>query len=164
MRVAQLWANHAPRGRGWVPRNVGRLFGRRWRCVVRTSQGAMLAVDPCNLDIYTAIVREGFWERSVVRTCCTVLKSGDVFYDVGASGGAVSMAVSTHFRGAVEMVAFEPQAQLARLIAISARRSEAENVHVFHTLLGDRTGAGELFIPSHSIHPSMIARERRATR
>jgi len=73
------------------------------------------------------------------------------------------MAVSTHFRGAVEMVAFEPQAQLARLIAISARLNGAENVHVFRTLLGDSTGAVELFIPSHSIHASMIARERRAT-
>jgi FkbM family methyltransferase len=163
MRLAQLWASHAPRGTSWVPRKLGRLFGRRWRCVVRTSDGAMLAVHPYNLDIYTAIVREGAWERSVVRTCCTVLKAGDVFYDVGANAGAVSMAVSTHFRGGVNIVAFEPQAELARLIAISARLNGVENVHVFRTLLGDRDGATELFIPSHSIHASMIARERRAT-
>jgi len=123
----------------------------------------MLAVDPCNLDIYTAIVREGFWERSVVRTCCTVLKSGDVFYDVGASGGAVSMAVSTHFRGAVEMVAFEPRP--SSLGSSRSRRAEMkQKTFTFSThcsVIGP--GAGELFIPSHSIHPSMIARERRAT-
>jgi FkbM family methyltransferase len=157
LRLAQLWASHGPRARSWLPRKLGRVFGRRWKIVVDTADGDMLAVDPTNLDVYTAIVRDRGHEPWILHTCLRLVRSGDVFYDVGASAGYFSIGVAGRAPG-VTVVAFEPQPTLARAIAVSAALNGLNDVLVLPTMLGARDGSAKLFVPSHSVHASAVAR------
>src|SRR2546421_735316 len=83
LRFARFWATYGPRGKGYVPRMIGRLFGRHWKTVVRTQDGELLAVDTLNLDIYTTILRDGAWEPWILNACLAALRPSQVFYDIG---------------------------------------------------------------------------------
>lgn len=160
LRLAQLWASHGPRARSWLPHKIGRAFGRRWKIVVATGDGDQLAVDPRNLDVYTAIVRDGGHEPWILRTCLHLMRPGDVFCDVGANAGYFSIGVARRAPG-VRVIAFEPQPTLARAIAVSAALNDLDNVLVFPTMLGARDGTAKLFVPSHSVHASAVPRAPR---
>jgi len=163
MRLATLAASYAPRGRGAIPRFIGKYFGRHMKTTIRTASGAYLAVEPSCLDVYAAICAAGgTWEPRVLNACLLALKTNDVFFDIGANVGFMSIEVATRRRNSVEVIAFEPILALARSILRSARINGANNVRVMSTMLGGTTRDGELFIPSHSIHASAIARESSA--
>lgn len=161
-RVAQLWARYIPRGKSWFPRVVGQLLGNRRQYIV-TNSGARLAIAFSSLDTYIHILnRGGTWEKNVFDTCASFLREGQVFYDLGANVGYMAIEMAKHFDDKVTVAAVEPQPELARSIALSARLNDFDRVKVFDVMLGDREGRGELFLTSHSLHASAIARERRA--
>jgi FkbM family methyltransferase len=162
MRFARAWAMRAPRAAGWLPRQIGRRYGRDWRVVIQTENGISLAVDPNHLDTYTWLLRVHTPESAVVETCLRLLRPGDVFYDIGANVGYISLSVSRHFSSQVHVIAFEPQPNLARLILVSARLNNLESMTVFPTMVGGGNGWATLFVPSHSIHASAISREHNA--
>src|SRR5689334_17707556 len=86
--IACLLARHAPRGRGWIARFIGRHLCPHAQFAIRTAWGAYLAVDPRDLDYYTSlVVHGGELNPEVGGACITLLRPGDVFYDVGAHGG-----------------------------------------------------------------------------
>jgi FkbM family methyltransferase len=159
MRLAQGWARWAPRARSALPRFVGRRFGRNWRVELVQPGGAHLAVEPSSLDVYLQIAATGAWDEDVLRTCRSLLAPGQVFYDIGANVGFMSIATAAHFGGAIRVVAFEPQPELALAVARSAKLSKLETVEVICAMLGNQPGEGDLFVGSHSIHASAVARE-----
>ncbi len=160
MRLAILAATRAPRGRGAIPRLIGRYLGRHMKTTIRTASGAYLAVEPSSLDIYASIgARGGMWESRVLDACLSAIKEGDVFYDIGANVGFMSIEVATRHRDSVEVIAFEPIAALARSVLESARINGVDNVRVLPTMVGSATGQAKLFIPSCSGHASAVARE-----
>lgn len=161
MTMARLWVAVSPRGKGWVPRWIGRHLCAGDRVFTRTLHGAKLAVAPSSLDVYTYIESQGnSWDAHVVDACLAVVGTDGVFYDIGASVGYISVEVAARLEGAGAVIAFEPQAALAANIAISARLNGFTHLKVFQAMLGERAGEGVLHVGSHSIHASAIARER----
>ena len=66
VKAAFLWNRVAPRGRGFVPRHIGKLFGREADYVIETAHGARLRMDMSNLEVYAPIYNEnGVWEPHV---------------------------------------------------------------------------------------------------
>lgn len=157
MKLAQFCAAHLPRGRR-VPRFVGRRFGSRWRTTIRLSDGSVLAVDPPHLETYARIVRKGGWEPWVLQACLHALRPGDVFFDIGANAGCITIPVA-QARPQVRVIAFEPQTSLARCLAISAKLNRLNNVEVFTHALGDHQGTVDLYVPAHGVCASLIAGE-----
>lgn len=163
-RLACLWAKYAPRARGWLPRQLGRAFCREMRCFIRTRAGGKLAVDPSSLDFYSLVeTRRGVWEEDVLDACLKALRPEDVFYDIGANAGILTVDIAQTFHDALTIHAFEPQPTLARSIAVSVALNGFRNVHLHETLLGDQEGEMQLFIPEHAIHASMVSRQAGAT-
>ena len=163
-RCAYWWAKYAPRAKGWLPRRIGRTFGRNMTCAVRTRAGAYLAVDPVNLDFYCLVkIRNGIWEEDVLDACLKVILPGDIFYDIGANSGILTVDVAQTFGHQVTVHAFEPQPTLARSLAISIALNDFQNVQLHQTLLGDRLCETDFLIADHGIHSSLIAREAGAT-
>ncbi|QOI99730.1 MAG: FkbM family methyltransferase [Phycisphaeraceae bacterium] len=159
-RLALAWAKHAPRGKGALPRRLGRWLGRGMKVLIPTNAGAKLAVDPDNLDVYTTIALEaGAWDAHIYRVCAAVLRDGGVFYDIGANGGSVGIDVAKRTGGKAEVIAFEPQPSLAFAAAVSASANGFERFRVFSLMLGEADGEGTLYVPSHSIHASAVSRE-----
>jgi FkbM family methyltransferase len=158
-------ARHAPRGKGWLPRQIGRRLGGRMKLLIPTRSGAKLAVDSRNLDVYTSILNAGgVWDAHVIDACCRLLRKGAVFYDIGANAGCVSLEVAMRLEDQVRIYAFEPQPRLSHNIALSAALNGLKNLHVFGTMLGREPGAADLFIPGHCIHASAVPRAPRARR
>jgi FkbM family methyltransferase len=163
IRLAQLWARHAPRGKSWVPRLIGRLLENRTHQYIVTSSGARLAIALPSLDVFVHILnRGGTWEKNVLDTCASFLREEQVFYDLGANVGYMAIEIAMRFDDKVTVVAVEPQPDLARTIALSARLNNFHQIKVFELMLGDKEGSGELFLTSHSLHASAIAREKHA--
>lgn len=159
--AANWWAQTMPRGRGAVPRLLSRMLPKNRRQTCLTKHGAKLAMAPRVLDVYAAIRRKGgCWDPYVFETCRGLLAPGNAFYDLGASVGYMTIEMATVFRGAVKCVAFEPQPDLARCIAISAHLNGVEDaVSVFEMMIGETEREETLMLTSHSIHASVNALE-----
>jgi FkbM family methyltransferase len=165
LSMANWCGRHMRRGRSFVPRMLGKLCGDRWRRIMVTRHGARLAIAPRALDVYGLIHGRGrTWEWHVFETCRKCLRPGDVFYDLGANVGYMSIEAAVVFQGAVHCVAFEPQPDLARHIVISAHLSGvSDSVQVFDVMIGDGKRDAKILLTSNSVHASAVARERRAT-
>jgi len=164
-RLARWIHAHAPRGKGCIPRWIGRVAGDRVRAEIRTASGGRLVVDPRSLEVFAFIdLNGGLWEGHDIAACKAVLGPGQVFYDVGANAGVFTVEIAAAFHDAVEVRAFEPQPSLARSIALSAARSGFRNVHVHPVILGSEAGEEDLFVPASTIHASIVARANRSQR
>jgi FkbM family methyltransferase len=159
--AAMWWARNARRGRGAVPRMLSRLLSKNVRQTVRTKHGARLAMAPRALDVYAAIRRKGgAWDSHVFEACRRLLAPGEVFYDIGANVGYMTIEMAVAFGGKVRCVAFEPQPDLARCIAVSAHLNGVQDsVQVFDAMVGQHTGRSALAMTSHSIHASPLVNE-----
>jgi FkbM family methyltransferase len=152
-----------PRGKCFFPRWMGRLFGKNDKFAIRTAKGAFLAVDPDNWDVFTRIILGGgTWDRHVIEACIGCLHPGDVFYDLGANVGYMSIEAASLFQDTIRVYAFEPQPNLAHVAAISARLNNFRNVSIYDIMLGKERGTSNLFIPARCIHASSISRESNA--
>lgn len=159
MRLAEFWVKHVPRGKGCVPRWIGRHFCAQDKVFVRTASGMKLAVEPGNLDVYTYISSQGgSWDDHVVHACKSLISGEGVFYDIGASVGYISIEMAAGLkRGRV--IAFEPQPALAENVVRSALLNGFDHLEVLQVMLGDKCGDSALYVGSHSIHASAMARE-----
>ena len=161
--LAKLWNKYIPRGKGWFPRFIGRLFGKQLKTYIRTKHGAYLAIEPYSLDVYMHMLNHGrTWNEHVFDACKSFLSDGCVFYDIGANVGYVSIEMARIFEDKLSVISFEPQPSLARIITLSSRLNEFKNIKVFDLMLGDSEGEGELYVGSHSIHASSVTRQRGA--
>lgn len=132
---------------------------------ILTRAGARLAVDPTNLDFYCLVkLRNGVWEEDVLNACLRILQPGDVFYDIGANAGIITLDVAKSFGEGVAIHSFEPQPTLARSLKISIALNEFRNVELHEMLLGEQQGAADFFIADHAIHSSLVSREAGAIR
>jgi FkbM family methyltransferase len=160
LKALQWWNKRAPRGKDWLPRLVGRLFHARLQnCCLRTKHGTLMAMEPACLDVYVHMLnhrRTG--SEEVLDTCRACLSSGQVFYDVGANVGYISIELARIFGGQVAVVSFEPQPLLAQNIAASAALNALRNVTVFDLMISDRAGEANLYLGSHAIHASAVPR------
>jgi len=158
--LALTLAKVMPRGKSFFPRWLGRLFRKNNHFTVRTAGGVLLAVDPDNWDIYTnLLLKGGMWDKPVIEACIACLHPGDVFYDLGANIGYMSIETAGLFKDAIRIHAFEPQPNLAHIVALSARLNHFQNLAIYDIMLGKEEGVANLFVPSHSIHASSIDRE-----
>ncbi|WP_182864979.1 FkbM family methyltransferase [Stieleria mannarensis] len=156
MRVAASLNRLSPRGKGAIPRTIGRRFGTHWKTTITTDSGCVLAVDPANLDLYVTIENEGAWEPWILRACAIVMRRGGVMFDVGANAGAVSNETALACPG-ITIKAFEPQQELAELVAVSACLNGLNNIDVFPVAVGEHDGTVELHKPAHALHASLMA-------
>ncbi|MBC8109101.1 MAG: FkbM family methyltransferase [Anaerolineae bacterium] len=150
-----------PRGRGVVSRWFGRHVMRNMRRSIRMPGGELVAIDPHNLEVYLLNAISADRNVDVVlRAINAILKmtasKKNVFYDIGANAGFVTLAVAKRFGDAVQIVSFEPQPVLAERVAISARLNQFKNIQVYSLLLGDQTGEMDLFVPTLGVGASSV--------
>lgn len=161
LNVARVLNKYLPRGKGAVPRYIGRVAARAFKdAYISTRRGACLHVEPSSLDVYVHILNHGrTWNLPVFEMCSKHLESGDTFYDVGANIGCMVLEMAVLFRDEVTCVAIEPQPLLAEAIRRSAERSRLRGVRVVEAMVSSMDGEGELFLSSHCIHASQVGRK-----
>src|SRR5262245_58661829 len=86
VRTAFFWNKYGFRGRGYLPRLIGRRLVKKTDYTILTKNGARLVIDLDNLDIYATIFNQrGEWEPHVANNCQRLLRKNDVFFDIGAN-------------------------------------------------------------------------------
>lgn len=148
-----------------MPRHVGKLFGPEADYTIRTAHGAHLRMDMANLEVYAPIFNaQGQWEPHVSAACARMLRPGEVFFDIGANAGMVTLETRAMLGDSIAIYSFEPQPTLAESLRRSLSLNSYSNVKVVECLLGDTDGSGELYLTSHAIHASMVPRESHFTK
>jgi FkbM family methyltransferase len=164
MRLAQAWARSMPRGKGWVPRQLGRLVPRGSRTRLTLGSGAIVAVYPGSFHVYSALEQTGgTWDPHVVAACTKLLSPGDLFIDIGANVGLVCIDVCHRLGGSISVVAFEPQAELANTIAISAAMNRFAHFDVFSAMVSSDAGNETLHVPFYKGRASSRCIEKTST-
>jgi FkbM family methyltransferase len=161
VRAGFFWNRYGFKGRGYLPRLIGRRFTKNGNYVIQTKHGAKLIIDLQNLDIYATIFNcGGEWEPHIAKTCQRLLRKSDIFFDIGANAGCISLDTRAFVGEDVRMYLFEPQPSLSNSIKKSIAINRYNNIHVFEILLGNHDGTAELYLTGHAIHASMIPREK----
>jgi FkbM family methyltransferase len=158
LNLATLLQRYLPRGRGAVPRWLGKALLRMNSQYLTTRHGTKLVLSPCSLDIYATMrLANNSWDYHDFLTCVAATPDGATFYDIGANVGYFSLEMAPLTNGSVRVVAFEPQSTLARAIRCSADLNEFDNIIVFDVLVGNITGESDFFPSAASIHASAVA-------
>ncbi len=150
----QRLVRYLPRGKGWVPRRLGRTVFKNTKGLIRIWNGVLLPVNPDSLEFYIALSNSK--GCVVTEMCQRVLNPGNCFFDIGANIGSVSLGLAKAFKDQVYIHAFEPQAALARHVSISAALNGFENVFAYQTLVGEAEGEADLFVPVRSTLASLM--------
>lgn len=157
LSLSALLQRYLPRGRGAVPRWLGKTFARDEEAFLTTRHGAKLVLSSDCYDVYATMRLYGnAWDYLDFQIChgCTV--DGGSFYDIGANVGYMSVEMAAVSGGGVNIVAFEPQTRLAHAIKHSARLNGFTNLQVFDALVGDRSHEAQLFLAPASTHASGV--------
>ena len=153
-----------PRGKVSAAKYLGRRMLFHPRGIPRTSSGIALAIDQSNIDFCGELIKgHGVWDKHISDICIRFTRPAGVFYDIGANSGYVALEVASHGPSDIQVIAFEPQPQLARTIAISAALNGLDNVCVYSTMVGTSDDDGTLFLAPDSIHASAVARHEGST-
>jgi len=113
---------------------------------VRLSNGMAILVDPAE-DLGRCVLLTRDWDAKITRVCRSLLRSGDVFLDIGAHCGLVSLSVCDLLNTDGRIHAFEPQPELIARFKQSVVRNNLENVYLHNVALSNTTEQGELAVP-----------------
>ncbi len=88
--------------------------------------------------------RELGGERELLEMFVQTLRKDDVVWDIGSNIGTFSLAAATQVVHG-QVIAFEPDPEIARRVAQNADMNKLSNVRVVQCALGDRQGTGVLY-------------------
>jgi FkbM family methyltransferase len=162
VRTAFAWQKYSPRGKGYIPRLIGKWCSTDHNpYFVKTRGGFDLQIDLARLDVYGAIYNNnGTWNQDIMDAVQRLLMPGDVFYDIGANAGLFTIDSFGAFGGKIKVYAFEHQESLAACIMASAEANGfGDGIEVKPFLLWRKDGVAELYLGSHSIHASIKTRK-----
>jgi len=77
-----------------------------------------------------------------------ILRPGDTFFDIGANHGTHAITAAKRVGNGGRVIAFEPQARLANMVAQSADANALPQLTVRQLALSDRAGTAEFFVPN----------------
>ncbi len=97
-----------------------------------------LGINICLADyVQRAIFYEGYYERPLIEWLKKNLRGDDIFWDVGANIGAVSLVAAQLCR---RVLAFEPDERSVRLLRENVRFNALPNLQINPFALGAHTG------------------------
>ncbi|MGH6838272.1 MAG: FkbM family methyltransferase [Methylocella sp.] len=159
VRAAFWWHRFGVRGKWRIPRAIGRIWQGENRYIL-TRHGGFLSVDSSNLDIYAYISNLGGQaDPNVMQTCERVLRSGDIYYDIGSNTGIFSIDAAIAIPD-LTVYAFEPQPSLTYHIRRSIDANNLQRVKCLELMLGSEDGEAILYLAKHAIRASMVPLER----
>lgn len=155
--LAAALQKHLPRGRGAIPRALGKAALRGRQRFLTTRHGAKLVLSPDSLDVYATMRLNGnTWDYLDFTICRNSLLDGQTFYDVGANVGYFVVEMAKISEGKINVVGFEPQTDLVRATEASITVNDLTNARVIDALVGDDDRMAEIFHAASSIHASAV--------
>lgn len=147
-----------PRGRGAIPRAIGKRFFRNRLYPSQLGDRLTLAWTAGSFDMMVKLRRTGNWDEQVLAALLARAKSSKVFWDVGANAGYMSLRFAEANPDA-QVWAFEPIPELAGAICRSAQASGLDNVSVLNCGLSDKRSNATFHVGKNSVHSSMFYKD-----
>lgn len=113
-----------------------------------------MVLDPADLGFTPHMTQkgEGYWESWITKWMSQNVKPGSRCIDVGANMGYYSMFLAEH---GCEVIAVEPQANLAELIRLSAQENLFD-IRVDENAISDQSGFLTMHVPvGHGMNASL---------
>ena len=141
MRLSEKIFQFLRRGRRLAQRVAGKAP------VIGEGPGRGLRFDP---GPATAGFLSGKYELPVQEALSSLVRPGDVFYDIGANVGYFSILAGRLAGPGGAIYAFEPVPVNASLVERNARLNHLENVQVMRIAISRQTGRSELLLASYA--------------
>lgn len=115
-------------------------------CLIRTLHGFRMLVDPVeDRGLEVALFRQGTYEHGTLSFIQRVLRPGDVFLDVGANIGLMSLCAAAALRGTGKVMSFEPMPATFEILTRNIRLNPFSNIEAFNLALGAEDASLEMF-------------------
>ncbi len=125
---------------------------------VRCADGITIATHDVTDVMFRELWLHGHYQDDVLVALEHLLSPGQVFWDIGANYGFMSLWVDRTFRGRVRTVAFEPAPVVARTLRENLALNRANSVVVEELCLSDREGPVTFYTASdHTWNATLIA-------
>jgi hypothetical protein len=115
------------------------------RVLTKLRCGSKLVVNP-NEYLGRSVYYSGDWDRKITWVISKLLRPGDVFIDIRAHCGVAAIAAAKLVGSLGAVHAFEPQPDLAAMLAESAESDGHNCVHIHNIALSDKAGELDLSI------------------
>lgn len=115
------------------------------RQAVESLSGNRFWIDPVS-NLGWHLLSTGEYERPLQELLDCVLRTGDVFLDIGANEGYFSVLGSKRVGPSGKVFAVEPQGRLIPIIRENLRLNATSNVTVAHTALAEKEGEAVLYL------------------
>jgi FkbM family methyltransferase len=131
-------AHHPLKGR--VARHSWNFISKR-RIWTRYDNSLVISLNVRDYIQHT-IFLAGYYEPELIRWLKSELTSKDVFWDIGANIGAMSLIAA---KSCGQVVAFEPDPRMFTLLEDHVAANKLNNVRVYSVALSNQNGSAELF-------------------
>jgi FkbM family methyltransferase len=112
----------------------------------------------CNRDImFRELFINGFYQDDVLVALRHLLKPGDVFWDIGANYGFMSIYVDHIFAGTIKTVAFEPNPIVVKELRRNLGVNNCKGGYIEESCLSDRVGEMTFYLSeTHSWNATLL--------
>lgn len=114
--------------------------------IIKTRFGFKIKIDPTfDENIEKVIYERGVYELGTVHVIKTILEPGDLFIDVGANIGFLSMVAAKTVGKSGEVIAFEPVPSTFELLHENKELNQLDNLQINAYALGKEVGKGIIY-------------------
>lgn len=150
-----LLSGSLPRGKGTIPRLIGRTFFADRLYPSSAAQDLTILWPAEALDTMVSLRRTGNWDHHVLNALLAQGPKSKVFWDVGANAGYMALRFA-QANPQTEVRAFEPIPELAGAIARSALHNQLTRLQVLNFALSDARATTTLHVGTNLTHSSMF--------
>ena len=140
-----MFRGFAKKGRDRAGSLTRRLLGRVPR--IESGAGKGLRFDA---GLSTAGFVSGEYEYPVQSAIASLLRGGDVFYDIGANVGYFTVLAGRLVGPTGAVYAFEPVPSNASIVERNARLNHMENIETLRVAVSHQTGKSELYLAHYA--------------
>jgi FkbM family methyltransferase len=116
-------------------------------CIMQTLYGFPLQIDPVrDSGLERSIWETGTYEKGSLAVMADLLRPGDVFVDVGANIGLMSVFAARLVGDAGKVFAFEPHPETCGILDENIRLNGCSNIEVSRMAIGSKPGHARIYI------------------
>ena len=119
--------------------------------ILKTINGYQLLIDPKNdSGVEQSLHETGAYEKGMLNFLSKNLNEGDVFVDVGANIGLLSLHAAKIVRDSGKVLAFEAHPETVKILQVNKELNQNLNIQIYPVALGSEKGNALIFNDSES--------------
>jgi FkbM family methyltransferase len=115
-------------------------------CLVKTIHGFVILVDPIlDKGVERAIFFNGTYEEGTLRVISSIMKNVDIFIDIGANIGLMSLHAAKLLDGKGRVLSFEPLSSTFDILLENIELNKFDNIEAVNIAIGSTNETANIF-------------------